>query len=103
MFIDLFNLIICPFMQIAIAYQIHRGIVVLAKTVNLERVHENLKATKVSLDPEDMRHLKELDRNLRFSRFFMLRKDESFTEFWDKESDKSYVAKKPKVEKHILD
>ena len=99
MFIDPFNLIICPFMQIAIAYQIHRGIVVLAKTVNLERVHENLKATNVSLDPEDMRRLKELDRNLRFLRFFMVRKDESLAEFWDEESDKNYVINEPSAKK----
>ena len=103
MFIYPFHLIICTFFQIAIAYQIHRGIVVLAKTVNLKRIHENLKATKVSLDAEDMRRLKELDRNLRFSRFFMLRKDQSVEDFWDEESDKAYVigepsAKKTKVE-----
>lgn len=99
MFIYPLHLIICPFFQIAIAYQIHRGIVVLAKTVNLERVHENFKATEVSLDAEDMRRLKELDRNLRLLRFFMLRKDESLETFWDEESDKAFVINEPSAKK----
>ena len=73
----------------------HRDIVVLAKTVNLERVKENLKSTQVQLDPEDMRRLRELDRNLRFLRFFMLRNDQTLAEFWDEEADSKYVIEEP--------
>lgn len=82
-------------LQIAIAFQIHRGIVVLAKSVNIERVKENFCATKVKLDAEDMRRLRELDLDLRFLRFFMVRKDVSLDEFWDKENDKAYVIDEP--------
>lgn len=51
--------------QICIAFAIHRGTVVIPKTVNLVRVVENLKSTEVKLDPEDMRRLREGDRNKR--------------------------------------
>ena len=37
--------------------------VVIPKTVNPARIIENLKSTEVKLDPEDMRRLRELDRN----------------------------------------
>lgn len=77
----------------------HRGIVVLAKSVNLERVKENLKAIEVKLDPEDMRRLRELDRNLRFLRFFMLRSDETLAQFWDEESDSKYIIEEPNSKK----
>lgn len=77
----------------------HRGIVVLAKSVNLERVKENLKATEVKLDPEDMRRLRELDINLRFLRFFMLRSDETLAQFWDEESDRKYIIEEPNNKK----
>ena len=38
---------------------------VIPKTVNPTRIEENLKATEVKLDAEDMKRLRELDRNTR--------------------------------------
>ncbi len=38
---------------------------VIPKTVTLTRITENQKCTEVKLDPEDMRRLRELDRNCR--------------------------------------
>ncbi len=38
---------------------------VIPKTVNLTRVVDNFKSTEVKLDAEDMRKLRELDRNKR--------------------------------------
>ena len=51
--------------QICIAFAIHRGIVVIPKTVNPTRITENLKSTEVKLDPEDMKRLREADKNSR--------------------------------------
>jgi aldehyde reductase len=89
--------------QVALAFQLQRGIVVLAKTVNLQRVADNLTCTNVNLDPEDMRRMRELDQNLRLLRFFMMRSNMTLDEFWDMESDNSYIideqaAKKTRTE-----
>ena len=78
----------------------HRGNVVLAKTVNLERVKENFKAVDLNLDAEDMRRLRELDRNLRFLRFFMMKKDVTAAEFWDEAEDKKFAATEPEAKKN---
>lgn len=85
--------------QICIAFQLHRGVVVLAKSVNLERVKQNFKATEVKLDAEDMRKLRELDRNLRFLRFFMLKENQTVAEFWDEEADKNFDITEPDAKK----
>ena len=63
-------------MQICIAFQLHRGVVVIPKSVTPSRILENLKATEVDLDEEDMIKLKELDQDCRYLRFFMIRKGE---------------------------
>ena len=62
--------------QICIAFQLHRGAVVILKSVTASRILENLEATEVDLDEEDMIKLKELDKGCRYLRFFMLRKGE---------------------------
>ncbi len=77
----------------------HRGNVVLAKTVNLERVKENFKAVDLNLDAEDMRRLRELDRNVRFSRFFMMKKGMTLAEFWDEEEDEKFSVTEPDAKK----
>ena len=38
---------------------------VIPKTVNIARISDNKKSTEVKLDPEDMRQLREIDRNSR--------------------------------------
>lgn len=55
-------------LQICIAFAIHRGTVVIPKTVNTDRVSENLKSTEVKLDAEDMKRLRETDKNARLLR-----------------------------------
>ena len=77
----------------------HRGNIVLAKTVNTERVKENFKAVELNLDAEDMRRLRELDRNMRFLRFFMLKKGMTPAEFWDEEEDKKFAITEPEAKK----
>ena len=52
--------------QVCISFALHRGMVVIPKTVNPVRVTENLKSTELKLDAEDMRRLRELDRSLRY-------------------------------------
>ena len=70
------------------------------KTVTLTRIHENMKATEVKLDAEDMRRLRELDRNIRYLRFFMVKKGETAAEFWDEESDKALFEAEPSAKRN---
>ncbi len=49
-----------------LSFQLHRGVVVLAKSVKTSRIEENLKSTEIKLDAEDMRRLGELDRGFRY-------------------------------------
>lgn len=54
-------------LQVCIAHALHRGIVVIPKTVTPSRITENLKGTQIKLDAEDMKRLKEVgSRNFRF-------------------------------------
>ena len=72
---------------------------VLAKTVNLERVKDNLKSVDLTLDAEDMRKMRELDRNLRFLRFFMMKTGMTAAEFWDEVEDNKYAVTEPEAKK----
>ena len=61
-----------------IAFAIHRGMVVIPKTVTASRITENIKATEIKLDAEDMKRLRELEsKSFRFLKVckccFMLR------------------------------
>ncbi|KAL1765302.1 estradiol 17 beta-dehydrogenase 5 isoform X1 [Sigmodon hispidus] len=51
---------------IALRYQIQRGVVVLAKSLNEARIKENIKVFEFQLSPEDMKVLDGLNRNLRY-------------------------------------
>lgn len=77
----------------------HRGNVVLAKTVNVARVKDNFKAVDLNLDPEDMRRLRELDQNKRFLRFFMMKTGMTGAEFWDEVEDSKYTITEPSAKK----
>ena len=56
-----------PFVQVCIAFALHRGLVVIPKTVTPSRITENLKATEIKLDGEDMKRLRALsDKNFRY-------------------------------------
>lgn len=52
--------------QILIAFQIHRGISVIPKSVHKERIRENFESAKVSLTPDDMEKLTALDQGMRY-------------------------------------
>ncbi|XP_069911070.1 aldo-keto reductase family 1 member C1 [Oryctolagus cuniculus] len=51
---------------IALRYLLQRGVVVLAKSFNEERMKENLQVFEFHLTPEDMRVLDGLNRNIRY-------------------------------------
>ncbi|KAL4842362.1 hypothetical protein H8958_007441, partial [Nasalis larvatus] len=51
---------------IALRYQLQRGIVVLAKSYNEQRIRENMKVFEFQLTSEDMKAIDGLDRNIRY-------------------------------------
>ncbi|XP_072510313.1 prostaglandin-E(2) 9-reductase-like isoform X2 [Notamacropus eugenii] len=55
--------------QVALRYQIQRGVVVLAKSFNEKRLKENFQALDFQLTPEDMKVIDGLNRNFRYSKF----------------------------------
>ena len=70
------------------------------KTVNPARVVENLKSTELKLDAEDMRRLRDLDRNHRllFGKIFWKETD-TLENFWDVAEDEKFVIKPPEAKK----
>lgn len=52
--------------QILIAWQLHRGIVVIPKSTNSERIQENLDAVSIKLENEDMEKINGIDSTFRF-------------------------------------
>ena len=52
-------------LQVCISFALHRGTIVIPKTVNLTRVVENFKSTELKLDAEDMTRLTDIDKDLR--------------------------------------
>lgn len=52
--------------QVLISWAIHRGTAVIPKSVNPERLRQNLAASQVSLSPEDMKEIAALERNRRY-------------------------------------
>ena len=66
------------------------------KSVSPDRIRDNLKATEVRLDTEDLQRLRTLDRSLRFLTFSWAVKagpthDE---EIWNACSDEAFVVQK---------
>ncbi|XP_040852830.1 aldo-keto reductase family 1 member C1-like isoform X3 [Ochotona curzoniae] len=53
--------------QIALRYQLQRGVVVLAKSFNEKRIKENIQVFDFQLSSEDMKALDGLNRNLRYT------------------------------------
>ncbi|XP_063087037.1 aldo-keto reductase family 1 member C1-like [Cavia porcellus] len=56
---------------IALRYQLQRGIVVLAKSFNENRIKENMQVFEFQLTSEDMKALDGLNRNMRYDDFDM--------------------------------
>ncbi|XP_055287467.1 prostaglandin F synthase 1-like [Moschus berezovskii] len=54
---------------VALRYQIQRGIVVLAKSYNKNRIKENIQVFDFELTPEDMKTIDGLNRNMRYYEF----------------------------------
>ncbi|XP_004691272.1 PREDICTED: dihydrodiol dehydrogenase 3-like isoform X2 [Condylura cristata] len=52
--------------QVALRYQLQRGVVVLAKSFNEKRIKENFQVFDFQLSPEDMNKLDSLNRNIRY-------------------------------------
>jgi len=52
--------------QVLIAFQIHRGVAVIPKSVHQSRIKENFQAAEVSLTPSDMERLLGLDKHMRY-------------------------------------
>ena len=48
------------FFQVCISFALHRGFVVIPKSVTPSRIEENLKSVDVKLDAEDMKRLREV-------------------------------------------
>ena len=77
--------------QVCIAYPLHRGLVVIPKSVTPDRIRENLKATEVRLDTEDLQRLGSLDRNFRFFQMTFFGKSTSTVDqLWDTATDAAY-------------
>lgn len=85
----------CTPAQVLISFALHRGVIVIPKSVTPERVRSNYDAQKITLDDEDMKKIYALEQNLRYLRFFMMKKDQTVEEFWDMEYDKNYVVDAP--------
>ncbi|XP_054995375.1 aldo-keto reductase family 1 member C15-like isoform X1 [Sorex araneus] len=52
--------------QVALRYQLQRGVVVLAKSFTEKRIKENFQIFDFELSPEDMKALESLNRNFRY-------------------------------------
>ena len=79
------------FIQVLIAFALHRGIIVIPKSANPERIQSNYEAQKITLDNVDMEKLYGLEKNHHFLRFF-IKKNQTLDDFWDVEYDKNYVV-----------
>lgn len=79
--------------QVCIAFPILRDMVVIPKSTNPVRIVENLRSTELTLDAEDMRRLKELDRNYRtIPGDYFMKTGQSLDDFWDVHEDKNFVV-----------
>ena len=56
----------CSWAQVLIAWGINRGISVIPKSVNPERLKQNFEASEITLDADDMARIGELDLHFRF-------------------------------------
>lgn len=51
--------------QVCISFLLYQGMVVIPKSVNPKRISENFKATQIQLDTEDIKRLKDIDKDYR--------------------------------------
>ena len=68
------------------------------KSVTPDRIRENLKATEVRLDTEDLQKLRALDKNLRFFNGTLFeKKSATLEEIWDTVNDSNFVLPSTKA------
>ena len=82
--------------QICISFLLHRGFVVIPKSVTPKRIFENQKATEVTLDEDEIQRLVGIDKNLRFFKFLasFSPKGTTYEQAYDIEEDEKFVIKK---------
>jgi alcohol dehydrogenase (NADP+) len=69
-----------------ISWAVHRGTVVLPKSVNASRIAENFDSYQVKLDEDDMKQLGATERGFRFIKAkFLLTEGQTVEQFWDNE------------------
>ena len=100
--------------QVCISFLLHRGMVVIPKSVNPKRIAENIKATQIQLDAEDVEKIEAIDRGTRMFRVcsvrvcvidsspytviimqmeFFLKEGVTWQEAWDEEADAKFELK----------
>jgi len=81
-------------MQVCISFALHRGLSIIPKSVTPSQITENLKATVLKLDAEDMQQLVELDRGYRYNKkeHWLLQGQDADELLWDVEEDKKFVV-----------
>ena len=82
--------------QICISFLLHRGFVVIPKSVTPKRIIENLEATEVTLDEDEVQRLVGIDKNVRLFRFLTraMPKGTTYEQAYDIEEDEKFVIKK---------
>ncbi|KAL5516324.1 hypothetical protein EMCRGX_G001617 [Ephydatia muelleri] len=81
--------------HICISFQLHRGMSVIPKSVNPNRIKDNFKASAVKLNDEDMERIRALDRNLRLLTFsWQIKQSNPSEDLWDTASDAAFVTQK---------
>ena len=77
--------------------------IVIPKSATPDRIRSNYEAQKITLDDEDMKKFYSLEQNLRYLRFFMMKKDQTMEDFWDMEYNKNYVVDAPDAKRSKAD
>ena len=77
----------CSIVQLIIAWHINRGTIVIPKATEKWMLDENMKASKIKLNKEQMTRIEGIDRNHRLTKgqVFCWYKDQPWQELWDNE------------------
>ena len=84
------------FIQICISFLLHRGFVVIPKSVSPKRITENQKSCDVVLSENEVQRLMGIDRNNRlfYNISFFAPKGVTIEDVFDVEADQKFVVKK---------
>ena len=64
--------------------------VVIPKSVNPKRIAENIKATQIQLDAEDIKRIEAIDKGARMFSKSILKEGVTWQEAWDDEADAKF-------------